>query len=493
MTRALGSVLRQVLLLLATASELCTGLKCVCLWCDSSNFTCQTEGACWASVMLANGKEQVIRSCISLSELNAQVFCRSSSNFTRTECCFTDFCNNITLHLPAASPHAIRLGPRELTVVITVPICLLSVAVMLTIWTRQGWQCSYKRKKRQNVEEPLSECNLVSARKTLKDLIYDVTSSGSGSGLPLLVQRTIARTIVLQQVVGKGRFGEVWHGRWCGEDVAVKIFSSRDERSWFREAEIYQTVMLRHENILGFIAADNKDNGTWTQLWLISEYHEQGSLYDYLNRNIVTVAGMIKLALSIASGLAHLHMEIVGTQGKPAIAHRDIKSKNILVKKSETCAISDLGLAVKHDSVLNTIDIPQNPKVGTKRYMAPELLDNTMNVNIFESFKRADIYSVGLVYWEIARRCSVGGLIEDYQLPYYDMVPSDPSIEEMKKVVCEQKFRPSIPNQWQSCEALRVMGRVMRECWYANGAARLTALRIKKTISQLCVKEDCKA
>lgn len=43
--------------------------------------------------------------------------------------------------------------------------------------------------------------------------------------------------------------------------------------------------------------------------------------------------------------------------------------------------------------------------------MAPEMLDDTMNVNIFESFKRADIYSVGLVYWEIARRCSVGGKI----------------------------------------------------------------------------------
>ncbi|XP_006880854.1 PREDICTED: activin receptor type-1C isoform X3 [Elephantulus edwardii] len=335
MTRVLRSALRQVLLLLA-AAELSAGLKCVCLLCDSSNFTCQTEGACWASVMLTNGQEQVVKSCVSLPELNAQVFCHSSNNVTKTECCFTDFCNNITLHLPT-------------------------------------------------------------------------------------------------------------------------------------------------------------DNGTWTQLWLVSEYHEQGSLYDYLNRNIVTVAGMIKLALSIASGLAHLHMEIVGTQGKPAIAHRDIKSKNILVKKCETCAIADLGLAVKHDSVLNTIDIPQNPRVGTKRYMAPELLDDTMNVNIFESFKRADIYSVGLVYWEIARRCSVGGITEDYQLPYYDMVPSDPSIEEMKKVVCDQKFRPNIPNQWQSCEALRVMGRIMRECWYANGAARLTALRIKKTISQLCVKEDCKA
>lgn len=33
--------------------------------------------------------------------------------------------------------------------------------------------------------------------------------------------------------------------------MAVKIFSSRDEKSWFRETEIYNTVLLRHENILG--------------------------------------------------------------------------------------------------------------------------------------------------------------------------------------------------------------------------------------------------
>lgn len=79
-----------------------------------------------------------------------------------------------------------------------------------------------------------------------------------------MVQRTIARQIQLVEILGKGRYGEVWMGKWKGESVAVKIFSSRDERSWFREAEIYQTVMLRHENILGFIAADNK--GTETDL-----------------------------------------------------------------------------------------------------------------------------------------------------------------------------------------------------------------------------------
>jgi len=59
----------------------------------------------------------------------------------------------------------------------------------------------------------------------------------------------------------------------------------------------------------------SSDNGSWTQLWLVSEYHEHGSLFDYLNRYTVSVEGVIGLALSISSGIAHLHMEIIGTQG----------------------------------------------------------------------------------------------------------------------------------------------------------------------------------
>jgi len=51
----------------------------------------------------------------------------------------------------------------------------------------------------------------------------------------------------------------------------------------------------------------------------------------------------------------------------------------------------------------------------------------------------------------------VAGIYEEYQLPYFDLVPSDPSPEEMKKVVCIERCRPDIPNRWQSNEVSVVM------------------------------------
>ncbi|KAM9368142.1 activin receptor type-1B isoform 3-T3 [Phaethornis superciliosus] len=373
------------------------------------------------SVFNLGGVKHHVRTCIPEAKLipaGKPFYCLSSEDLRNTHCCYSDFCNKIDLmvpsgHLKENEPPS-SWGPVELVAVIAGPVFLVFVVMIIVVFVFHHHQRVYHNRQRLDMEDPSCEMCL-SKDKTLQDLVYDLSTSGSGS-----------------------------------------------------------------------------DNGTWTQLWLVSDYHEHGSLFDYLNRYTVTIEGMIKLALSAASGLAHLHMEIVGTQGKPGIAHRDLKSKNILVKKNGTCAIADLGLAVRHDSVTDTIDIAPNQRVGTKRYMAPEVLDETINMKHFDSFKCADIYALGLVYWEIARRCNAGGIHEEYQLPYYDLVPSDPSIEEMRKVVCDQKLRPNIPNWWQSYEALRVMGKMMRECWYANGAARLTALRIKKTLSQLSVQEDVK-
>lgn len=69
-----------------------------------------------------------------------------------------------------------------LAVTVVVPLCVLSLVAVLAACSCQGRRCARGRAKQPNVEEPLSECNLVNSGKTLKDLIYDMTTSGSGSG-----------------------------------------------------------------------------------------------------------------------------------------------------------------------------------------------------------------------------------------------------------------------------------------------------------------------
>ena len=48
--------------------------------------------------------------------------------------------------------------------------------------------------------------------------------------------------------------------------------------------------------------------------------------------------------------------------------------------------------------------------------MSPEILDETINMNHFDSFKQADMYAFGLVLWEIARRCVTGGKLCVYPI-----------------------------------------------------------------------------
>ncbi|KAL9918072.1 TGF-beta receptor type-1 babo isoform 2-T2 [Glossina fuscipes fuscipes] len=472
-------------------------LKCHCDICKESNNICETDGYCFTSVERDKGEIIFSYRCLAKKyDLQREplecLTSKQKQNVYRVQCCDEDFCNrNELLKLSFVED----IQPEEtlktwVLVAIIFGATLVGCLLVFLVW------CYWQKRKQGTRGRPFapedSVYDPILNGNTLQDII-EMTSSGSGSaGLPLLVQRSIARQIQLCHVIGKGRFGEVWRGRWRGENIAVKIFSSREECSWFREAEIYQTVMLRHENILGFIAADNKDNGTWTQLWLVTDYHENGSLFDYLTSHTVDTKTMLSMALSISTGLAHLHMDIVGTRGKPAIAHRDLKSKNILVKSNLTCAIGDLGLAVRHVEKNDSVDIPSTHRVGTKRYMAPEVLDESMNAQHFDSYKRADVYAFGLILWEVARRCNIGMMYDDYQLPYFDVVQPDPSIEEMKKVVCTDKMRPNIPNRWHASEVMHSMAKVMKECWYPNPVARLTALRIKKTLSSISLEDKVK-
>ncbi|XP_067108956.1 activin receptor type-1-like isoform X2 [Osmerus mordax] len=455
---------------------------------------------CFSSLTVNAGVLVYQKGCFKVYE-QSRLTCKTPPSRDQiVECCHGHLCNiNISVALPVQAGDVPSYSVSTLAVVIAAPILVLmvlSAAAMLVF--RRIHQHQMERLTARDAEYGTIDGLIASnvGESTLADLLDHSCTSGSGSGLPFLVQRTVARQITLNECVGKGRYGEVWRGLWQGESVAVKIFSSRDEKSWFRETEIYNTVLLRHENILGFIASDMTSRNSSTQLWLITHFHEMGSLYDYLQLSTLDASGCLRMALSIASGLAHLHVEIFGTQGKPAIAHRDLKSKNILVNKNGQCCIADLGLAVMHFQDTNELDVGNNPKVGTKRYMAPEVLDDSIQMDCFESFKRVDVWALGLVLWEVARRTVSNGIVEDYKPPFHDVVPSDPSFEDMKKVICVDQQRPNIPNRWFSDPTLTSIAKLMKECWFQNPSARLTALRIKKTLTKIDnsldkIKVDC--
>lgn len=68
------------------------------------------------------------------------------------------------------------------------------------------------------------------------------------------------------------------------------------------------------------------------------------------------------------------NLDICGTQVKPEISHRDLKTGNISVCKNGTCVIGDFELTVMHN-VNPPLDLSTNLRVDTKRYMSPEILD----------------------------------------------------------------------------------------------------------------------
>ncbi|TRZ00587.1 hypothetical protein DNTS_030545 [Danionella cerebrum] len=465
------------LLQLFQASAKDVSIDCMCVGSDCNEQQC-TGNQCYTSVIISNDMTIFKRGCLIGSESKRMTCSATHSASHVVDCCSQHMCNaNVSqetlLRQLLTNPEGERAVNYRVEMLVLfvlgpfVVLGLLSVLAMLVC--RRLHHGRLERLHEFDTEQGAIDGLIASnvGDSTLADLMDHSCTSGSGSGLPFLVQRTVARQISLVECVGKGRYGEVWRGQWQGENVAVKIFSSRDEKSWFRETEIYNTVLLRHDNILGFMASDMTSRNSSTQLWLITHYHENGSLYDYLQRIAVEMVDGLHMAASIASGLVHLHTEIFGTEGKPAIAHRDLKSKNILVKKDLQCCIADLGLAVTHTQSDNQLDVGNNPKVGTKRYMAPEVLDETIQIDCFDAYKRVDIWAFGLVLWEIARRTISNGIVEEYKPPFYDLVPNDPSFEDMRKVT------------------LSALVKLMKECWYQNPSARLTALRIKKTLDKI--------
>ena len=161
-----------------------------------------------------------------------------------------------------------------------------------------------------------------------------------------------ALSIELLTILWKGTFNETWKGKYNDRSVAVKFVQQRHFKLWQNEKSLYTMESTAHENILDFVDSEERGTAYDMQLIIITEYHSLGSLSQFLLRNTITWPQALNIIHSVSSGLAHLHSSIyVNSDGfaveKYAIAHRDVKSANVLVKNdSGECVLGDLGLAL---------------------------------------------------------------------------------------------------------------------------------------------------
>ncbi|KAM3608258.1 uncharacterized protein V6R79_021949 [Siganus canaliculatus] len=303
--------------------------------------------------------------------------------------------------------------------------------------------------------------------------------------------------IKLEVLVGKGRFAEVWRacllqGQAGGvnsyETVAVKVFPVMEYASWRNECSIYSDPKVEHDNVVRFLAAEERGppGHALTKYWLVLAYHGLGNLQDFLTANVLSWEELLAMAGSIARGLAHLHSDTTSSGvPKVPVAHRDLKSSNIVVKSRRECALCDFGLALRLDLSLTVDDYANSGQVGTARYMAPEVLESRVNLEDLEAFKQMDVYSMALVLWEMASRCEAIGEVKGYEPAFGSQVCEQPCVDSMRDLVLRDRGRPDIPSPWTQHQGMSVFCSTVTECWDHDPEARLTAHCVVERLTAL--------
>ncbi|XP_077571430.1 bone morphogenetic protein receptor type-2 [Stigmatopora nigra] len=395
-------------------------------------------------------------------------------------CCGTDMCNvNFTEDFSPPSPTTAHpIYPHTLSYEETIIIALATVSVLAVVAVAAFFGYRMMRGDRK---QGLHNLNMMEA-------------AGSESSLDL-------DNLKLLELIGRGRYGIVYCGSLDERPVAVKVFTASNRQNFLNECSIYRLPLLEHDNIACFVAADERTGSEGrTEYLLVMDYYPHGSLSRYLSVQINDWVNSCRLAHSVTRGLAYLHTELFkGDMYKPAVSHRDLNSRNILVKADGTCVIIDFGLSMKltgnrqarHGEEENAAI----SEVGTIRYMAPEVLEGAVNLRDCESaLKQVDMYALGLVYWETFMRCTdlfPGESVPEYQVAFQAEAGNHPTFEDMQVLVSREKQRPKFPEAWkENSLAVRSLKETMDDCWDQDAEARLTAQCAEERLAELLLIWD---
>ncbi|GBC05281.1 hypothetical protein RclHR1_06150007 [Rhizophagus clarus] len=159
------------------------------------------------------------------------------------------------------------------------------------------------------------------------------------------------------------------------------------------------------------------------------QYADGGNLRNYLNEKFSTLTwnNKVKLAYQITEGIKYLHGE--------NILHRDLHSKNIVIHQGEA-KIIDLGIAKSTETETHL----HSGVFGMVPYIDPKLLAS----DSYKHDKKSDIYSLGVLMWELSSGHS----------PFYD----DNDLNRLTYNLIKGKREKTVPNTpyeymklYQSC------------------------------------------
>ncbi|XP_019453355.1 PREDICTED: serine/threonine-protein kinase STY8-like isoform X2 [Lupinus angustifolius] len=244
------------------------------------------------------------------------------------------------------------------------------------------------------------------------------------------------RLLKIGERIASGSCGDLYHGVYFGQDVAVKVLRCEQLNDALEDEFAQEVAILRqvhHKNVVRFIGACTKS----PHLCIVTEYMTGGSLYDYLhkNHNVLELSLLLKFAIDVCKGMEYLH--------RNNIIHRDLKTANLLMDARNVVKVADFGVA----RFLNQGG-EMTAETGTYRWMAPEYLTviifSHKVINHQPYDQKADVFSFSIVLWELVTA----------KVPYDTMTPLQAALG------VRQGLRPELPKHGHP----KLLD-LMQRCW----------------------------
>src|SRR5262245_25643554 len=244
----------------------------------------------------------------------------------------------------------------------------------------------------------------------------------------------------MEALLGKGGMGAVYRARHIllGDRVAIKVLPPevRNNAEWLRRfrREGQAARRFRHNNAVTVYDLRTAADGT---IYMVMEYVEGHTLdLAIKTRGRFSAAEEFDVMTPI--------MSVLETAHSMGVVHRDLKPENIMIGKAENgppvVKLLDLGIAKLREiagaeNSSNTALTMAGQVLGTPYYMSPEQWGEIPRDENLEIDGRADIYSLGLVFYEMiaGRRCFSGNTLHELRREHVATQPR-PLIEVVPNV-----------------------------------------------------------